>query len=75
MTGTIIALLIAVFILYRLKMVGVKKDREIERKKQIDQAKAEKERQRKLDEEIRRLDENISYYEYGDVDEDKEDDL
>lgn len=58
------------------KTAGKFEQREIQKQKRIEQAKAkaEKERQRKLDEEIRRLDENISYYEHGE-DDDEEDNL
>ena len=59
------------------KTAGKFEQREIQKQKRIEQAKAkaEKERQRKLDEEIRKLDEDISYYEHGDVEDDEEEDL
>ena len=59
------------------KTAGKFEQREIQKQKRIEQAKAraEKERQKQLDEEIRKLDEDISYYEHGEADDEEEDNL
>ena len=76
--GVLVLVGIAFWIVSKAKKsAGKFEQREIQKQKRIEQAKAkaEKERQKQLDEEIRRLDENISYYEHGDVAEDEEDDM
>lgn len=76
--GVLVLVGIAFWIVSKAKKsAGKFEQREIQKQKCIEQAKAkaEKERQRKLDEEIRKLDENISYYEHGDVEDDEEDDM
>ena len=75
--GVLVLVGIAFWIVSKAKKTSGKfEQREIQKQKRIEQAKAkaEKERQKKLDEEIRKLDENISYYEHGEV-EDEEDDM
>lgn len=74
--GVLVLVGIAFWIVSKAKKTAGKfEQREIQKQKRIEQAKgkAEKERQKQLDEEIRKLDENISYYEHGEVDEEEDD--
>ena len=76
--GVLVLVGIAFWIVSKAKKTAGKfEQREIQKQKRIEQAKAraEKERQKQLDEEIRKLDEDISYYEHGEADDEEEDNL
>ena len=73
--GVLVLVGIAFWIVSKAKKsAGKFEQREIQKQKRIEQTKvkAEKERQRQLDEEIRKLDEDISYYEHGEADEEED---
>lgn len=71
--GFIILLLIVVWIMSKAKGEANDYNRKIEQRERAKQKRIEQERIRKLDAEIKQLDEDIRYYEHGEEDEDVND--